>query len=171
MNCTTSRLIAMAVLNLAERPDLQERLRNEPVRVADFIEEVLRYDAPVKVAYRLATVDTQVGTVEIPAGTICTIGLNAASNDPARFVDPANFNIDRPGVRDHMGFSKGPHGCLGAPLGRMEARIAVEHLLARLHDIRLSQAHHGTPDARTYRFEPTYSFRSLAELHIEFDPA
>ena len=168
---TTSRLIAMAVLIMAERPELQERLRSEPERIPDFIEEVLRYDAPVKVAYRLATVDTRIGDFEIPAGTIATVCLNAASNDPARFASPEIFNIDRPGVRDHMGFSKGPHGCLGAPLGRMESRIAVEHLLSRVRDIRISEAQHGPVGARNYRFEPTYTFRSLAELHVEFTAA
>ena len=168
---TTSRLIAMAVLILAERPELQERLRAEPARIADFIEEVLRYDAPVKVAYRLATVDTKVGDYDIPAGTIANVCLAAASNDPEKFADPAKFDIDRPNVRDHMGFSKGPHGCLGAPLGRMEARIAIEHLLARLRNIRISEEHHGPAEARSYRFEPTYTFRSLMDLHILFDPA
>ncbi|MFA7603045.1 MAG: cytochrome P450 [Novosphingobium sp.] len=166
---TTSRLIAMAVLVLCERPDLQERLRAEPERIPDFIEETLRYDGPVKVAYRLATVDTRVGEVDIPAGTILTVCYSAASNDPAKFADPQNFDIDRPGLRDHMGFSKGPHGCLGAPLGRMESRIALEHLLRRLRNIRISEAHHGPAGARRYNFEPTYTFRSLADLHIEFD--
>lgn len=168
---TTSRLIAMAVLVLGERPDLQERLRAEPERIPDFIEETLRYDGPVKVAYRLATVDTRIGDVDIPAGTILTVCYAAASNDPEKFANPANFDIDRPGLRDHMGFSKGQHGCLGAPLGRMESRIAIEHLLRRLRNIRISEAHHGPAGARRYNFEPTYTFRSLADLHIEFDPA
>lgn len=167
---TTSRLIAMAVLILGERPELQERLRSEPGRIPDFIEEVLRYDGPVKVAYRLATVDTRVGDFEIPAGTVATVCLSAASNDPTRFADPGVFDLDRPGVRDHMGFSKGPHGCLGAPLGRMEARIAIGHLLARVCDIRISEKHHGPAGARDYRFEPTYTFRSLSDLHVEFTP-
>ncbi len=168
---TTSRLIAMAVLVLGERPDLQERLRAEPSRIPDFIEEVLRYDGPVKVAYRLALRDTRVGDVDIPAGTILTIAYAAASNDPAKFAHPDRFDIDREGLRDHMGFSKGPHGCLGAPLGRMESRIALEHLLARVRNIRISEAHHGPAGARRYNFEPTYSFRSLADLYVEFAPA
>lgn len=168
---TTSRLIAMAILILGEDAELQERLRREPDRIPDFIEEVLRYDAPVKVAYRLAVVDTRVGDIEVPAGTILTICYNAASNDPAHFENPEKFDIDRPHVRDHMGFGRGLHGCLGAPLGRMESRIAIERLLARIRDIRISEKHHGPAGARRYRFEPTYTFRSLAELHIEFSPA
>ncbi|WP_234149752.1 cytochrome P450 [Sphingobium sufflavum] len=167
---TTSRLIAMAVLMLAEEPGLQARLRSDPARIPDFIEEVLRYDAPVKVAYRLALVDTKVGELDIAAGTILTVALAAASNDPAHFEQPERFDIDRPHVRDHMGFSRGAHGCLGAPLGRMESRIAIERLLARTSDIRLSDAHHGPAGDRRYRFEPTYTFRSLADLYVEFTP-
>jgi cytochrome P450 len=165
---TTSRLIAMAILMLGEDPALQQRLREDPARIPDFIEEVLRYDAPVKVAYRLALADTEVGGVAVPAGTILTVCYSAASNDPAHFEHPERFDIDRPQVRDHMGFGRGVHGCLGAPLGRMESRIAIERLLARVHDIRISEEHHGPAEARQYRFEPTYTFRSLAELHIEF---
>lgn len=165
---TTSRLIAMAVLILGEDPALQRRLRDEPGRIADFIEEVLRYDAPVKVAYRLAVTDTTVGGMAVPAGTLLTVCYSAASNDAAHFEHPERFDIDRPHVRDHMGFGRGSHGCLGAPLGRMEARIAIERLLARVKDIRISEEHHGPAGARRYRFEPTYTFRSLAELHVEF---
>jgi len=167
---TTSRLIAMAILILGEDIDLQRRLQREPERIPDFIEEVLRYDAPVKVAYRLAVVDTKVGDTVVPAGTLLTICYNAASNDPAHFDHPEKFDIDRPHVRDHMGFGRGVHGCLGAPLGRMESRIAIERLLARVKEIRISEEHHGPIGARRYRFEPTYTFRSLAELHIGFSP-
>lgn len=110
---TTSRLIAMAILILGENKSLQQRLQAEPARIPDFIEEVLRYDAPVKVAYRLALADTRLGEVEVPAGTILTVCYNAASNDPAHFEHPECFDIDRPHVRDHMGFGRGVHGCLG----------------------------------------------------------
>jgi cytochrome P450 len=70
-----------------------------------------------------------------------------------------------------MAFSRGVHGCPGAPLARMEARIAIERLLARLADFSVSEEHHGPANARRYRFEPTYTFRSLSDLHIEFTPA
>ena len=168
---TTSRLIAMGILILGENPELQRRLRNEPQRIGDFIEEALRYDAPVKVVYRLALTDTAVAGVQVPAGSIVTVCLTAASNDSGYFQNPDVVDIDRPRLRDHMGFSKGVHACLGAQLGRMEARIAIERLLARTSDIRISEEHHGPPDARRYRFEPTYTFRSLSDLHIEFSPA
>lgn len=168
---TTSRLIAMAVLLLADDPALQDRLRGEPGRIKDLIEECLRFESPVKVSYRLALEDTKVGNVHVPAGTIVAVSLMGANNDPAKFGNPHAFDIDRPLLRDHMGFGRGAHGCLGAPPGRMESRIAVERLLARTSIIRLSEQHHGPPGNRTFRFEPTYSFRSLADLFIAFDPA
>jgi cytochrome P450 len=164
---TTSRLIAMATRVLGEQPDLQRRLRKEPARITDLLEEVLRYDPPVKVVYRLARKSTQIGGVDVPAGTIVTACLTAANNDPSRFEKADEFNIDRPRLREHMAFSRGAHGCVGAPLGRLEARVAIERLLARTAEIRISEEHHGPPNARVYRFEPTYSFRNLSDLHIE----
>ncbi len=168
---TTSRLIAMAVLILAEAPELQARLRSDPDRIKDFIEECLRFDAPVKMSYRLALEDTSIGEVAVPAGTIVAVSLMAASGDPAKFSDPGEFDLDRPFVRDHMGFSRGAHGCLGAPLGRMEARIAIERLLACTMAFRISDEHHGGPGDRRFNFEPTYSFRSLSDLFVEIEPA
>jgi cytochrome P450 len=168
---TTSRLIAMAVRILGDDAELQTRLRNEPERIPDFLEEVLRYEGPVKVIYRLGRKSTTIGGVDVPAGTVVTVCLTGASNDPAHFQNPAAFNIDRPGVRDNLAFSRGAHACPGAPLARLEARVAIERLLARTAEIRISEEHHGPLGARRYRYEPTYSFRNLADLHIEFLPA
>lgn len=168
---TTSRLVAIAIRILGDDKALQARLRAEPGRISDFIEEVLRFESPVKVSYRLAVEDTHVAGLDVPAGSILTLGLMAASNDPRHFENPEKVDIDRANKRDHMGFSKGAHGCLGAPLARMESRVALERLLVRTTDIRISEEHHGPPDARRYRYESTYTFRSLSDLHIEFDPA
>ena len=168
---TTSHLISMAIRILAERPELQQRLRDDPARIPDFLEEVLRFDPPVKNGYRLALTDTEVAGVPVPAGSVLTACLSGANRDPARFVNPDDFDIDRPGLRDHMAFSRGVHGCPGAPLARMEARIAIERILARTSAFHPAEAHHGPAGNWHYRFIPTYSFRSLADLHIEFTPA
>ncbi|GIX31300.1 MAG: cytochrome P450 [Porticoccaceae bacterium] len=166
---TTARLITMGLKILAEEPDLQERLRRQPERVGDFIEEVLRFEPPVKAIYRIARRTVEVGGVRISAGTVVALCLAAANRDPARFPDPDRFDLER-ADRDHLAFGKGRHACLGAPLGRLEARVAVERFLARLGPFRLDETRHGPPQARRFRFEPTYSFRSLAELHLEFAP-
>jgi cytochrome P450 len=168
---TTSRLIAMAIQILGDHPELQARLRKEVERIPDFLEEVLRYDPPVKAIYRLVQKSTAIGGVDAPAGTIVTTCLTAANNDPSHFADPSRFDIDRPRVRDHLAFSRGAHFCPGAALARLEARIAIERILARTAEIRISEELHGPPGERRYRYEPTYSFRSLSDLYIEFTPA
>lgn len=168
---TTSRLIAMAIRMLADDPALQQRLREEPQKIPDFLEETLRFDGPVKLAYRMPLTDVEIAGQHVAAGSIMAISLMGASNDPKHFENPEKFDIDRPKLRDHLGFSRGAHGCLGAPLARIESRVAIECLLERLKDIRLSERHHGPPGARRFGYEPTYTFRSLAELHIEFSAA
>lgn len=168
---TTSRLITMGLRTIAEDAGLQARLRADPGLIPVFLEEVLRIEPPTKVVYRVAQKSTAVGGVDIPAGTVVNVSLMGANYDPERFADPESFDIDRPAVRDQMAFSKGAHGCPGAPLARLEARVAIECVLERLQDIRLDEARHGPADARRYVFEPTYSFRSLAELFVTFAPA
>ncbi len=168
---TTSRVIAIGIRTLGDDPELQARLRADPSRITDFVEEILRFDSPVKVVYRLATKNTAIAGQPVPAGTVVTVGLAAANHDPAHFDHPETFDLDRKNKRDHASFSKGVHGCLGAPLARMEIRVAIERLLARTKDIRISEAHHGPANARRYAYEPTYTFRSLQQLHIEYDPA
>ncbi|VWX53390.1 cytochrome P450 [Novosphingobium sp. 9U] len=168
---TTSRLMAMAIRVLGDDLALQDRLRREPERIGDFLEEVLRIDPPVKVVYRVVQKSTQIAGVPAPAGTVVNVSLTGANNDPRHYADPDRFDLDRQGVRDHMAFSRGAHGCLGAPLARLEAKVAIERLLARTSQIRISEAHHGAPGERRYAFEPTYSFRNIQELHIEFEPA
>lgn len=167
---TTARLMTMAIRQLGEDQALQDRLRREPAKITDFLEEVLRIDPPVKAIYRVVQKSTEIAGVATPAGTVINVSLTGANNDPRHYDDPDRFNIDRDGVRDHMAFSKGSHGCLGAPLARLETRVAIERLLARTSAIRISEAHHGGPDNRRYTFEPTYSFRNIDGLYIEFEP-
>lgn len=168
---TTSRLIAMAVKIMAENPDLQDRLRNNAALLPDFIEEVLRYDGPVKVCYRLVRRDTRLAGIDLKAGTILTVCLAGGNHDPAHFQNPHVLDPQRPNVRTHLSFGKGKHACLGAPLGRLESRVALERLLARTSSIRLSEVHHGPAIDRHFRFEPTYTFRSLADLYVHLTPA
>jgi cytochrome P450 family 150 subfamily A5 len=74
-------------------------------------------------------------------------------------------------VRDHIAFSRGAHACIGAPLARMEVRLALEQFLSRTRNIRISEAHHGAPEARSYTYEPTYLLSGLTALHVEWDKA
>jgi len=168
---TSARLIAFSFRTLGDRPDVQARVRSEPERIPDFIEEVLRLDTPVKTLSRLAVEPVTIGGTEIPAGAVVTVMVPGANRDPSHFADPADFDFDRPHVRDNISFSRGSHACIGAPLARMEVRLALEQFLKRTSAIRISETHHGPRGARRYDFEPTYLLSGLKGLHVEWDKA
>ena len=167
---TTVRLLGSALQLIAERTDLQAALRTGPDRIPDFIEETLRYESPVKGDFRLARVSTTVGGIDIPAGSTVMLLNGAANRDGSQFDDPDEFNMDRLNVRQHLAFGRGVHSCPGGPLARVEGRVSVERLLDRLGEIRISQEHHGPPDARRYSYVPTFILRGLSSLHLEFAP-
>jgi cytochrome P450 len=167
---TTVRLLSSAVQLLAERQDLQARVRADRSLLTNFIEESLRTESPVRGDFRLARVTTEVGGVEVPAGTTVMV-LNAAANrDPRQFEDPATFQIDRANARAHVAFGRGIHTCPGAPLARAEARVSLERLLDRTSEIRIDEEHHGPPDDRRYQYVPTFILRGLTNLHLEHVP-
>jgi cytochrome P450 len=168
---TTARLLAAALKHLAEHPELQDRLRADKGRIPDFLEEVLRVESPVKTDFRLTTRSTTVGGVHIAAGTPVMLLNGAANRDPRRFECPAEFRVDRPNAQSHIAFGRGVHSCPGGPLARAEGRVSLERILDRMHDIRLSEEHHGPPGDRHYRYEPTWVLRGLTKLHLEFTPS
>ncbi|MEU6540134.1 cytochrome P450 [Streptomyces sp. NPDC047000] len=166
---TTVRLLGSALRVLAERPELQRLLRAERQRIPLFIEESLRTESPIKGDFRLARRATTVGGVELPAGTTVMLVNSAANRDPRQFADPAAFDVERPNARRHIAFGRGIHSCPGAPLARAEARVAIERLLDRTTDIRISEQAHGPSGDRRYRYVPTFILRGLTELRLEFD--
>ena len=167
---TTARLLATGLKYLAEFPELQDELRAHRERIPDFIEEALRIESPVKADFRLARHATTVAGVDIAAGTPVMLLNGAANRDPRRFECPAEFRVDRPNAKEHIAFGRGAHSCPGGPLARAEGRISIERILDRMHDIRLSEEHHGPPSTRHFTYEPTWVLRGLHELHIEFTP-
>jgi len=167
---TTVRLLAAALQLLGERPDLQDLLRANRDKIPNFVEECLRIESPVKGDFRLSRVNSEIGGVDVPAGSTIML-LNAAANrDPRRFERPAEFDVDRVNARQHVSFGHGPHTCPGAPLARAEGRVTLERLLDRTSAIRISEAEHGPADARRYTYAPTYILRGLTKLHLELDP-
>lgn len=167
---TTARLITSMLLQIAENQELQKQLREDRTLIPPFIEEMLRMEGPVKSDFRLARKTTDVGGVTIPAGTVVMVSLPAANRDPSRFENPHELRIDRENAREHVAFGRGVHSCPGGPLARVEARVTIERILDRMHDIRVSEAQHGPAHDRDFRYEPTYILRGLAELHLEFTP-
>ena len=166
---TSARLISFSFRILGDLPEVQARLRREPGKIPEFIEEVLRYENPVKTLSRLALRPVTVAGTAIAAGQTVTVCIGGANRDPAHFAAPDAFDIDRANVRDHISFSRGTHACLGAPLARLEAKITLELFLARTSEIRVDAGMHGPAGARRYEHEPTYLLNGLRALHIEWD--
>ena len=166
---TTARLLAAALKHLAEHPELQDLLRANRDAIPGFLEEVLRIESPVKTDFRMTQRSTTVGGVDIKAGTPVMLLNGAANRDPRRFECPHEFRVDRDNAQSHLAFGRGVHSCPGGPLARAEGRISVERILDRMRNIRLSEEHHGPPDDRRFRYEPTWILRGLTDLHLEFD--
>jgi cytochrome P450 len=167
---TSARMLAAALKYLAEDPALQDELRAHKDKIPAFIEETLRLEAPVKADFRLARRTTEIGGVEIKAGTPVMMLNGAANRDPRQFNCPHDFNLEREGLRTHIAFGRGNHSCPGGPLARAEGVVAIDRILERMHDIRLSEEHHGAPGARHFDYEPTWVLRGLSNLHIEWTP-
>jgi cytochrome P450 len=134
-NETTTNLIGNAILCFDEQPEVYEQLRADPDLLPSAIEEVLRYRSPVQEMDRVTTTATQLGDVPIPARTWVSAWIGSANRDDDQFPDPETFDITRTPNR-HLAFGQGIHFCLGAPLARLEASVALGELLARFHDIR-----------------------------------
>jgi cytochrome P450 len=167
---TTAKLLSAALQVLGDRPDIQQRLRDDRSLIPGFIEESLRMESPVKSDSRLARRRATIGGVDIAAGTVVMVLPGAANRDPRRFEDPHEFQLDRKNVREHMAFARGVHSCPGGPLARVEGRVSIERILDRMSEISISETKHGPARERRYTYEPTYILRGLSELHLTFTP-
>tara|TARA_Y100000996_G_scaffold47613_1_gene32731 strand:- start:125 stop:1417 length:1293 start_codon:yes stop_codon:yes gene_type:complete len=162
-NETTTKLLTNLMHHLAEEDGLEERLRDDPSLIDNFIEEGLRFEAPVGGLFRMAKEDTMVGETQLREGDHIWLIFAAANRDPEMFSQPDTFSVDRENARDHLAFGHGEHFCIGAMLARLEARIAVEQILERLENIRLIDGRNN------FEYEDTFVLRGLKELHIAFD--
>jgi cytochrome P450 len=160
---TTASLIATAVRTLARDSDLQERLRQDPERIPDAIEEILRADGPFQFHYRYAPADTTLGDTHIPARSRVLL-MWAAANRPRPGTAESPPAPDSRGPAPHYAFGKGMHFCIGAPVARLEARIALEQLLARTAAIALD------PDRPPMR-RPSIFIRRHRSLSVTIERA
>jgi cytochrome P450 len=134
-NETTTNLLGNALLCFAERPEQWERLRAEPALLPGAIEEVLRFRSPVQAMFRIATREVELRGQRIPRGASLVVYNGSANHDGTRFDRPEELRIDRQPNR-HLAFGYGIHYCIGAPLARLEARIALAALLERVQRFR-----------------------------------
>ncbi|MBU6245927.1 MAG: cytochrome P450 [Actinomycetales bacterium] len=155
-NATTGTLIANAVLALATYPDQRAWLAAHPECLTGAIEEFLRWESPVQGLMRVTKQDVEVHGVRIPAGQRVLLVLGAANRDPSVWQAPDELRLDREVIRN-LAFGEGIHHCLGAPLARLEAPIALERFLAAFPDYRVQDV---------TRFHDV-SMRTLKALWIE----
>ncbi len=154
---STASLLGSAVWILANHPDIQRRLRDDPELLGAFIEEALRYESPFPGHYRHVVTDATLGGVELPAGSRLLLLWGAANRDPVHFEAPNEFRLDRPKGKGHLTFGKGAHFCVGAGLARLEARVVLGMLIERTSRI-------GAAD--TGRWLPSILVRRLERLEL-----
>jgi cytochrome P450 len=139
-NLTTTDLIGNGVLALLRHPEQLARLRAHPELMANAVEEMLRYDPPVVQASRFALEPREIAGRKVHAGQAITCSLLAAGHDPARHSNRHGFDIERTDTT-HLAFGGGAHYCLGAPLARAEAQIAIAALFEHFPQLRLDPQH------------------------------
>lgn len=135
---TTTNFIGNAALALVQHPESFAQLRSEPHLLENALDELLRFDSPVGIAtFRYTTEPLTLGGTEIPADTPVLIAPGAANRDPHRFPAPDQLDLSRPAT-GHLAFGHGIHRCLGAPLARAEAELALRAVITRFPDVRLA---------------------------------
>jgi cytochrome P450 len=156
---TTVGLISNAILALLRHPSQLALLQDDPSLAAGAVEETLRYDAPVQMTGRVARDGMQIGNLAVRDGALVLLLLAATGRDPDVFADPDTFDIRR-GAANHLAFAAGPHFCLGAPLARLEAAIALQEFAARLTAPQL--------DEEALRYKPNLNLRGPDQLVVHF---
>ncbi len=164
-NGTTAHMLASTMLLLLQHPAELDRIREDRSLIPTMLEEALRLESPVQWLQRIVTTDAEVAGVTIPAGSLVLVVWGSANRDQRKFEDPERFQIDRPSVaKFQTAFGYGIHMCVGAPLARLEGRIAFERLLDRLTNLRLV-------DTERVTHIPNINQRAPAAVHVAFDEA
>jgi hypothetical protein len=158
---STASLMGSAARLLAENEELQKAMRSDPAALPTFLEEALRLESPFRGHFRVTTRDTELGGVRLPEGARVMLMWGSANRDEKTFERPAELDAGREHLKSHVAFGAGIHFCIGAPLARLEARIAFERLLERTSAFRIA----GTRP----RHVPSLFVRRLAALPLALE--
>jgi cytochrome P450 len=137
---------------------LHRRLKNNPELVKEFVEEVLRTEAPVQCLFRRAIDDEEISSVKIPAESVVMVHYGAASRDESRFVNADSFDLDRPKKGAHLAFGSGIHHCIGSELARVEMAAAFSAFTQRFSSIDLID--------EDVAYHATFALRGIQSLNV-----
>lgn len=162
-NETTTSSLAGGLLSLIQQPEQMQALYDDPGKLENAVEEVLRTETPSAGLWRVVTRDVDFNGTHIPEGSMVMLRYHAANRDERVFDDAETFDICRHNADDHIAFGQGTHFCPGAMLARKEMMVGYGKLFARMTNIRLA------PGKNDFSHWPNMVLRGLKELHIEFD--
>jgi cytochrome P450 len=161
-NETTSALLGNCLLHVLHDRSYWQTIREHPEVIHNIVEETLRFNGSALPSFRTTTEAVQLAGVALPKGAHVFVVLSSANRDEAQFPDPDVFNPQRQNLGRHMGLGSGIHFCLGAPLARLEARVALEALSTRLPSLRL------VPN-QELSYKRSVPLRALRQLLVEWD--
>jgi cytochrome P450 len=159
---TTSDMIGNALVLLLKQPELWQALCREPQLATRLIEETLRRDSSVPGLMRVATEDVTFNGVSIPKGARLFLAFGSANHDETVFPEPTRFDLERENLYKHLAFGQGIHYCLGAPVARLEGKVALEVLSQRLPSLRFQPG-------QTVTYRPNLVFRGPDQLPLMWD--
>ena len=163
-NETTTKLFSETIRLLIENPEQWQRIREDLSTIPAMVEEALRLSTPNQGLFRTAMEDAEVAGVKIPRGSRLWVIFGSANRDESYFPDPDRFDPTRENVRDHVAFGKGTHVCPGAPLARLEAKIAFEEFARRIESFAFAPGFE-------VEYEPSFILRGLSHLEVVVEKA
>jgi cytochrome P450 len=162
-NETTTKFLDETMRILIEEPKWWHALEDDPEsNIYGIVEEGLRMSSPNQGLFRTVTQDAEVQGVSVPKGSRIWVMFGAANRDQRTFSDSESFNPNRENIKEHIAFGKGHHFCIGAPLSRLEGKVAFEELVKRLNLPSFSESN-------TFEYNSSYVLRGLAGLELEIE--
>lgn len=160
-NETTTKFLNETMRLLIDNPEAWTSLELDvEAHIRGLVEEGLRLSSPNQGLFRVVTTDTEIGGVPIPQGSRVWVMFSAANRDANVFADAESFDISRSNLKDQVAFGKGQHFCIGAPLSRLEGKVAFEELIKRIELPAFAEGN-------TFEYEPSYVLRGLTQLDLE----